>query len=41
MKLIFVGYTGSKNQDRTQKKKKKSSLILNQFFFRVCKKLPN
>ena len=30
-KLIFAGYTGSKNQVRTQKKK--SSLFRNRFFF--------
>ena len=37
-KLIFAGYTGSKNQVWTWKK---SSLIRNRFFFLVYNKLPN
>ena len=36
--LIFAGYTGSKNQVRTQQI---SSLFRNRFFFQVCNKLPN
>ena len=38
LKLIFVGYTGSKNQVRTRKKIK---FDLKWFFFQVCNKLPN
>ena len=38
-KLIFAGYTGSKNQVRTQKKKIKFDS--KSIFFRVCNKLPN
>ena len=37
-KLIFAGYTGSKNQVRTRKKIK---FDLKLIFFRVCFKLPN
>ena len=37
-KLIFVGYTGSKNQVRTRKKIKFDSKSI---FFWVCNKLPN
>ena len=38
-KLIFAGYTGSKNQVRTRQKIKFVSKSI--FFFRVCNKLPN
>ena len=37
-KLIFAGYTGSKNQVRTWQKIK---FVSNSIFFRVCNKLPN
>ena len=37
-KLIFAGYTGSKNQVRTRKKIKFDSKSI---FFQVCNKLPN
>ena len=37
-KLIFAGYTGSKNQVRTRKKIK---FDLKSIFFRVCNNLPN
>ena len=37
-KLIFAGYTGSKNQVRTRQK---IEFVSNSIFFRVCSKLPN
>ena len=37
-KLIFAGYTGSKNQVRTRQKIK---FVSKAIFFRVCNKLPN
>ena len=37
-KLIFAGYTGSKNQVRTRKKIKFDSKSI---FFKICNKLPN
>ena len=37
-KLIFAGYTGSKNQVRTRQKIK---FVSKSIFFRVCNKLPN
>ena len=38
LKLIFAGYTSSKNQVRTRQKIK---FVSKSIFFRVCNKLPN